>query len=94
MRSRALLCCLCVGLASAAAAELTLEFSGATFHVQLDAQEFQTGAPAVLDWVRRGEGIVSGYYGRFPAPDLRLRIQGEPGCAVRYMPMRLSTISQ
>jgi hypothetical protein len=87
VRRPASLFCLCVALAATASAtadpELTVKISGATLHVQLDAERFQAGTPAILDWVRRAAGIVSGYYGRFPAADVRLRLQSEPGAGVQ-----------
>jgi hypothetical protein len=69
--------------AAAAEPELTVRLTGATVHLQLDAQEFRAGVPAVLEWVRRSGDIVGAYYGRFPAPEVRLRVQAEPGGGVQ-----------
>jgi hypothetical protein len=39
--------------------------------------------PLLLEWIERSARIVAGYYARFPAPQLALRIRVTPGSGVR-----------
>ena len=64
------------GIASTAE-ELAVQ--GARLHVDFDRNAFAGGATPILEWVRRSAGIVSHYYGRFPAPSLTVRLVPQEG---------------
>jgi hypothetical protein len=72
--------------APAATAEPTvsdLQVAGAAIHVDFEPGEFTAGAEPILEWVRRSARIVAGYYGRFPATQLQLRLQPQSGAGVQ-----------
>jgi hypothetical protein len=51
--------------------------------VELDAEAFRISAEPIVDWIKRCEAIVSGYYGRFPTRTLRVRVVAQDGEGVR-----------
>ncbi|HEY2809657.1 MAG TPA: hypothetical protein VGI91_12765 [Steroidobacteraceae bacterium] len=57
--------------------------AGALVRVEFTAGAFPDGGTQVLVWVRRSAQIVRGYYGRFPATPLDLRIVAETGDGVQ-----------
>ena len=69
--------------AANAASANTLQVAGATIHVDFEPGEFAGGAAPLLEWVRRSASIVAGYYGRFPATPLELRLQAQSGAGVQ-----------
>jgi hypothetical protein len=60
-----------------------LQVAGAALHVDFEPDEFTAGAAPILAWVQRSASIVAGYYGRFPATPLRLRLQPQSGAGVQ-----------
>ena len=68
---------------NARAASTELSVAGARIRVDFDATAFAGNGTAVLDWIRRSAEIVHGYYGRFPASPLTVRIVAEPGDGVQ-----------
>jgi hypothetical protein len=60
-----------------------LQVAGAAIQVEFEPGEFSGGAEPILEWVRRGARIVAGYYGRFPATQLQLRLQPQSGAGVQ-----------
>jgi hypothetical protein len=83
-------CALALGAAGAAAATTsaaapanTLQVAGATIHVEFEPGEFSGGAAPLLEWVRRSASIVAGYYGRFTATPLELRLRAQSGAGVQ-----------
>jgi len=65
--------------ASAAATPNDIRIDGAAIHVELEPRAFRDGGDAVREWIRRSASIVSGYYGRFPATRLTVRVMAEAG---------------
>ncbi len=57
--------------------------AGARVRVDFTAADFTGNGAEVLAWVRRSAQIVHGYYGRFPASALVLRIDSERGDGVQ-----------
>jgi hypothetical protein len=57
--------------------------AGALVRVEFTPGAFPDGGAQVLAWVRRSAQIVRGYYGRFPATPLDLRIVAETGDGVQ-----------
>ena len=68
---------------TARAATSDLAVAGAEIRVEFEPAAFPDNGAAVLEWVRRSAQIVRGYYGRFPATPLDLRITAEPGDGVQ-----------
>jgi hypothetical protein len=54
-------------------------------NVQVDFQDtnFSGGTDPLLQWIKRSEGIVAAYYGRFPTSSLRIRVVPQDGAGVR-----------
>ena len=69
--------------AANAASANSVQVAGATIHVDFEPQEFAGGAAPLLEWVRRSASIVAGYYGRFPATPLELRLRAQSGAGVQ-----------
>ncbi|TLY86067.1 MAG: M1 family metallopeptidase [Gammaproteobacteria bacterium] len=65
--------------ASAAATPNDIRIDGAAIHVELEPRAFRDGGDAVREWIRRSASIVTGYYGRFPATRLTVRVMAEAG---------------
>jgi hypothetical protein len=65
------------------AADSELAVAGARIRVEFEASAFAGNGAPVLDWVRRSAEIVRGYYGRFPASPLTVRIVAESGDGVQ-----------
>ena len=59
-----------------------LKLDGVEARVELDGGQFRGGAEPLLQWIRRSAGIVSAYYGQFPAPSLRIQVVPEDGGGV------------
>jgi hypothetical protein len=57
--------------------------AGALVRVDFTPADFPGNGAEVLAWVRRSAQIVRGYYGRFPASPLALRIVSERGDGVQ-----------
>jgi hypothetical protein len=76
---------LCLSAAPALAAPALSELSaaGARLRLQLDASEFSSGASPLTAWATRSAQIVAGYYGRFPAANLTVRVMAESGDGVQ-----------
>jgi hypothetical protein len=51
--------------------------------VDFRADQFAIGAAPILEWVRRSAGIVTAYYGRFPATPLTLQLRPQSGAGVQ-----------
>lgn len=63
-------------------APVRLDVGGGHLEVSFAGQGFDLPRPAILDWVKQSARAVAGYYGTFPVPRARLRIemaQGERG---------------
>jgi hypothetical protein len=60
-----------------------LAVAGALVRVEFTPGAFPDQGREVLSWVRRCAQIVRGYYGRFPASSLELRIIAETGAGVQ-----------
>lgn len=68
-----------LGLASglaplASASSFKLEVGGGSLEVVFDPQPFTLTQSALLGWVEQCAKAVSGYYGRFPVPQARIRL--------------------
>jgi hypothetical protein len=78
---------LAAALASAAAhaapAATVLAVDGARLEVELDAETFRAGGAVLIAWIRRSAQIVAGYYGRFPAARLTIRVRPQDGAGVQ-----------
>ena len=53
--------------------------------MQVDFRDtkFSGGTEPLLQWIKRSEGIVSAYYGRFPTSSLRVQVVPQDGGGVR-----------
>src|ERR1700693_4616953 len=51
-----------------------LQVGGATIEISLEPAGFDLPQQALLDWVKQAALSVTGYYGRFPVPNARVRI--------------------
>jgi len=70
-------------LPAQAASPVTLNVPNATLRVDLQGEDFSGGSAPLLEWVRRAAGIVSAYYGRFPAASATVRIVAVDGAGVQ-----------
>ncbi|MBS0577631.1 MAG: hypothetical protein JSR36_00050 [Proteobacteria bacterium] len=68
---------------SSRAASRELAVAGARIRVDFEPAAFAGEGVAVLEWVGRSADIVRGYYGRFPASSLTVRIVAESGDGVQ-----------
>ena len=59
-----------------------LKLDGVEARVELAGGQFRGGAAPLLQWIKRSAGIVSAYYGQFPAPSLRIQVVPEDGGGV------------
>jgi hypothetical protein len=59
-----------------------LSLDGVSVQVDVPETGLRGGTEPVLQWIKRSEGIVSGYYGRFPTSSLRVRVVPEDGAGV------------
>jgi hypothetical protein len=75
--------CLAPAACAAASADVDLVVAGAHLHVEFEHGAFACGDAEILAWVHRAADIVSHYYGRFPNPQVTLRILPQPGEGVR-----------
>ncbi|HEY6823985.1 MAG TPA: hypothetical protein VI195_06060 [Steroidobacteraceae bacterium] len=69
----ALLASLLLLVACPAGAE-ELQVGGALLELDFERGAFGSGAPQILEWVRRSADIVARYYGRFPAARVTVRL--------------------
>lgn len=69
-------------LAVSAAPAAPVAAPAARIEAQYDAGAFALGEAGVRTWIERSARIVAGYYGRFPVPVLRLRIEAIDGRGV------------
>ena len=60
-----------------------LSLDGVNVQVDFRDTQFRGGTDPLLQWVRRSEGIVAAYFGRFPTSSLRIQIVPEDGAGVR-----------
>jgi hypothetical protein len=65
-----------------AAGTVALAVQGSTLCVAIDDPARALQQRPLSDWIERSARIVAGYYGRFPAPLVELRIQASPGGGV------------
>jgi hypothetical protein len=65
-----------------AAGSVALAVQDATLCVVIDDPAPALRRGLLRDWIERSARIVAGYYGRFPAPLVELRIRAAPGGAV------------
>ncbi len=54
----------------------------ATVHIDFDPGAFGAGGNVIREWIERSALIVAGYYGRFPAAQLTVRVVAEVGDGV------------
>ncbi|MEP7243252.1 MAG: hypothetical protein ABI885_06150 [Gammaproteobacteria bacterium] len=66
----------------AARAAESLSVAGATFNIDVDTA-LQESNQELREWVARSAGIVSAYYGRFPASEVDVRMKGSAGRGVQ-----------
>lgn len=59
-----------------------LRSGGARIRLSFEADRFTAGAPAICNWVARAATAVSGYFGRFPVPELQILIEPVSGGGV------------
>ena len=59
-----------------------LEVGGARLRVDLGADDFSAGSPAILTWIRRSAGIVAAYYDGFPTRAATIELHPESGAGV------------
>lgn len=60
-----------------------LSLDGVNVQVDFRDTQFAGGTEPLLQWIKRSEGIVAGYYGRFPISALRVQVVPESGAGVR-----------
>jgi hypothetical protein len=75
---------LVIGLATGAASAATQTFAahGVPVSVEFGSTPFTAGDAAIMEWVHRSADIVSAYYGRFPAANLRIQLVAGDGDGV------------
>jgi hypothetical protein len=74
-----------VGIAAVdrcAAGTVALAVQGSALCIVIDDPARALPQQLLRDWIERSARIVAGYYGRFPAPLVELRIQAVPGGGV------------
>jgi len=59
-----------------------LSLDGVNVQVDVPESGFRGGTEPVLQWIKRSEGIVAAYYGRFPTSSLRIKVIPEVGSGV------------
>jgi hypothetical protein len=64
------------------AGTIALAVEGSTLCMVIDDPARALRQRLLSDWIERSARIVAGYYGRFPAPLVELRIQATPGGGV------------
>ena len=64
---------------AAAHPESDITVAGATVHIDFDPGAFSAGGEVIREWIERSARIVTGYYGRFPAERLTVRVIAEGG---------------
>jgi len=60
-----------------------LSLDGVNVQVDFSDTRFSGGTEPLLQWVRRSEGIVAAYFGRFPTSSLRIQVVPQDGAGVR-----------
>jgi hypothetical protein len=60
-----------------------LSLDGVNVQVDFRDTKFSGGTEPLLQWVKRSEGIVAAYYGRFPTSSLRIQVVPQDGGGVR-----------
>jgi len=60
-----------------------LSLDGVNVQVDFRDTKFSGGTEPLLQWIKRSEGIVAAYYGRFPTSSLRLQVVPQDGGGVR-----------
>jgi hypothetical protein len=60
-----------------------LSLDGVNVQVDFRDTNFRGGTDPLLQWIKRSEGIVAAYYGRFPTSSLRIRVVPQDGAGVR-----------
>ncbi len=69
--------------ACATADERHLTLDGVDVRLEIASGTYPVGEEALIGWVRRSFGIVSAYYGRFPATTLRIELDPRGGDGIR-----------
>jgi hypothetical protein len=64
--------------------DAVINIGGAKIEVVLPEETMHASSTELLNWVRSAARAVSGYYGRFPAPHLTLRIRAGNGSGIRH----------
>jgi hypothetical protein len=60
-----------------------LSLDGVNVQVDFPDTKFSGGTAPLLQWIKRSEGIVAAYYGRFPTSSLRIQVVPQDGGGVR-----------
>jgi hypothetical protein len=60
-----------------------LSLDGVNVQVDFRDTKFSGGTEPLLQWIKRSEGIVAAYYGRFPTSSLRIQVVPQDGGGVR-----------
>ena len=60
-----------------------LSLDGVNVQVDFRDTKFNGGTEPLLQWIKRSEGIVAAYYGRFPTSALRIQVVPQDGGGVR-----------
>jgi hypothetical protein len=63
-------------------AAIVLSVQGGSLCVSIDDPAMSLQRPVLRQWIERSARIVADYYGRFPAPLVLLKIQGDSGAGV------------
>ena len=62
----------------------TIQIGGSRLDVTVEPGQFDLSKAGLLDWVHSAADSVTTYYGRFPLPHIRIRIQPVAGEGVRH----------
>jgi hypothetical protein len=62
----------------------TIEAEGARVTVEFPSMDLKHGTAPIVTWIQRSIAIVAGYYGQFPAKQLRIRVISLNGGGVRH----------
>ena len=74
----------CTAVAAEESTTRTIEAQGAHVSVEFQSPDFKNGTAPILAWIERSMAIVAGYYGRFPAKELRIRVMSGGGDGVHH----------
>jgi hypothetical protein len=80
----ALLLCMFAAVAADGPTTRTIEAEGASVRIEFQSTRFKHGVVPIVTWIKRSMATVAGYYGQFPASQLRIQVIVRDGNRVRH----------